>query len=102
MVLKLSKPVLATISVWEAVGYWNNYLHALFYLNDKHHYTLPLLLKDIIAGQALAQTTGELTGSSTESVIAATIVISVVPILCVYPFLQKHFVKGTLIGAVKS
>lgn len=102
VVLALSKPVLATIAVWEAVGYWNNYLYALFYLNDKNHYTLPLLLKDIINGQIIAQTTGELTGSSTESVIAATIVLSVIPILCVYPFLQKHFVQGTLIGAIKS
>lgn len=102
IVLTLSKPVLATISVWEAVGYWNNYLYALFYLNDKNHYTLPLLLKDIINGQILAQSTGELTGSSTESVIAATIVLAIIPILCVYPFLQKYFVKGTLVGAVKS
>ncbi|TVY07728.1 carbohydrate ABC transporter permease [Paenibacillus cremeus] len=100
--LPLSKPVLATVALWEAVGLWNNYLYALFYLNDKSKYVLPILLKDIIRGQELAQTTGELTGSSTESVIAATIVLAVLPIVCVYPFLQKYFVKGTLIGSVKS
>ncbi|WP_309119002.1 carbohydrate ABC transporter permease [Paenibacillus sp.] len=102
IILPLSKPVLATIAVWEAVGLWNNYLQAIFYLNDKSSYILPVLLKDIIQGQELAQLTGEITGSSTDSVIAATIILAIIPIICVYPFLQKYFVKGTLIGSVKG
>lgn len=102
VILPLSKPVLATIALWEAVGYWNNYLQALFYLNDKSKYVLPVLLRDIINGQTIAQMTGESTGSSTESVIAATTIMAVLPILIVYPFLQKYFVQGTLIGSVKA
>lgn len=102
IILPLSKPVLATIAIWEAVGFWNNYLQAIFYLNDKSNYILPVLLKDIIEGQELAQMTGEITGSSTDSVIAATIMLSIIPIVCVYPFLQKYFVQGTLIGSVKG
>jgi putative aldouronate transport system permease protein len=102
IIMSLSKPVLATIALWEAVGLWNNYLQAIFYLNDKSNYILPVLLKDIITGQELAQMTGELTGSSTDSVISATIVLAILPIICVYPFLQKYFVKGTLIGSVKG
>lgn len=102
VILPLSKPVLATIALWEAVGYWNNYLQALYYLNDKSKYVLPVLLRDIINGQTIAQMTGESTGSSTESVIAATTIMAVLPILIVYPFLQKYFVQGTLIGSVKA
>ncbi|MEK8130404.1 carbohydrate ABC transporter permease [Paenibacillus filicis] len=102
VILPLSKPVLATIALWEAVGYWNNYLQALYYLNDKSKYVLTVLLRDIINGQIVAQMTGESTGSSTESVIAATTIMAVLPILVVYPFLQKYFVQGTLIGSVKA
>ncbi|MFH5181247.1 carbohydrate ABC transporter permease [Paenibacillus sp. TAB 01] len=102
IVLPLSKPVLATVALWEAVGIWNNYLQALIYLNDKSKYTLPLLLRDVINGQVTARMTGELTGASVDSVVAATIIVAMVPILCVYPFLQKYFVKGVMIGSVKS
>ncbi|MDF2959112.1 MAG: transporter permease [Paenibacillus sp.] len=102
IVIPLSKPVLATVSLWEAVNLWNNYLQALIYLTDKSKYTLPLMLRDVINGQVTAQMTGELTGSSVDSVVAATIIVALVPILCIYPFLQKYFVKGTMIGSVKS
>ncbi|WP_240763074.1 carbohydrate ABC transporter permease [Paenibacillus thalictri] len=102
IVMPLSKPVLATVALWEAVGIWNNYLNAVIYLNDKSKYTLPLLLRDVINGQITARMTGELTGSSVDSVVAATIIVAVVPVLCVYPYLQKYFVKGVMIGSVKS
>lgn len=102
IIMPLSKPVLATIALWEAVGIWNNYMQALMYLNDKSKYTLPLMLRDVINGQVTAQMTGELTGSSVESVVAATIIVALVPIVCVYPFLQKYFVKGVMIGSIKS
>ncbi|WP_158289391.1 carbohydrate ABC transporter permease [Paenibacillus flagellatus] len=102
IVLPLCKPVLATIALWECVGLWNNFMQALIYLNDKSLYTLPLLLKQIIAGQQLVAESGQTTESSTESVIAATIVVSIIPVMCVYPFLQKYFMKGTMLGSVKS
>ncbi|MFC7678790.1 carbohydrate ABC transporter permease [Paenibacillus sp. GCM10028914] len=102
IILPLCKPVLATIALWECVGLWNNFMQALIYLNDKSQYTLPLLLREIIAGQQLVAETGQMTDSATESVIAAAIVVSIIPIMCTYPFLQKYFIKGTTLGAVKS
>jgi len=102
IIIPLSMPVIATIALWEAVGRWNNFFGALIYLNDKSKYTLPVLLRDIINGQEQAKAIGDLAASATDSLIAATIVLSLLPIVCVYPFLQKYFVKGVMIGAVKS
>lgn len=84
------------------MGLWNDFFSALIYLNDTAKYTLPLMLKNVIAGQIFAQQSGEVAKSSTQSVIAATVVVSVLPILCVYPFLQRFFVKGVMIGSVKG
>jgi putative aldouronate transport system permease protein len=102
IILPLSTPVLATVALWEAVGQWNNFFQALIYLNDKHLYTLPVLLREIIDGQQAEELTGKLSESSRESVVGATIVLSVVPILAVYPFMQKYFTKGAMLGSVKS
>jgi ABC-type glycerol-3-phosphate transport system permease component len=102
IIFPLSTPVLATIALWEAVGLWNNFLQALIYLNDRSKYTLPVLLRDIINGQQQLQQAGIFSDTSSDSVIAATIVMSILPILCVYPFLQKYFTKGVMIGAIKS
>jgi len=102
IIVPLCKPVLATLALWIAVGLWNNFFQALIYLNDKSLTTLPLLIRQIIAGQQLAEETGQLADSSTESVIAATIILSIIPIIAVYPFLQKYFVKGVMLGSVKS
>ncbi|WJH34449.1 ABC transporter permease subunit [Paenibacillus sp. CC-CFT747] len=102
IILPLSTPVLATIALWEAVGLWNNFLQSLIYLNDKSLYTLPLLLRDIINGQQAAMQSGEFSKTSTDSVIAATVILTILPILCIYPFLQKYFTKGVMIGAIKS
>ncbi|WP_168929006.1 carbohydrate ABC transporter permease [Paenibacillus dokdonensis] len=102
IILPLCKPVLATIALWECVALWNNFMQALIYLNDKSLYTLPILLKQIIAGQQLMAESGQYTDSSTETVIAATIIVTIIPILLTYPFLQKHFMKGTMLGSVKA
>lgn len=102
IILPLCKPVIATIALWECVGLWNNFMQALIYLNDKKLFTLPLLLKEIIAGQQLATETGQFTTFAAESAIAATVIVSIVPILAVYPFLQKYFMKGTMLGSVKA
>jgi ABC-type glycerol-3-phosphate transport system permease component len=102
LILPLSTPVLATIALWDAVGIWNNFLQALIYLNDRDKFTLPIMLQQIIIGQQQNMNEGINSDTSTDSVIAATIILTILPILCVYPFLQKHFVKGVMIGAVKS
>jgi len=100
--LPLSKPILATLSLFHGVGYWNNFFHPLIYLSDKDLFTLPLLLKDIIEGQAYAQQTGQFDDTATQSVISAMIIATLVPILMTYPFLQKYFVKGVMLGSIKS
>jgi putative aldouronate transport system permease protein len=101
IILPLCKPVLATLALWIAVGLWNNFYHAFIYMNDRTLTTLPVLLRLIIVGQTDAEQLGQTSDSATESVIAATIFVSLLPILAVYPFLQKHFIKGALLGSVK-
>lgn len=102
LILPLSMPVLATISLWVAVAHWNEFFTALLYINERSSYTLSLLLRDLISGQDYARFTGEVSNTSTESVIGATIVATILPILCVYPFLQKYFVQGVMIGSIKG
>ena len=102
IIMPLSKAVLATVGLWIAVASWNNFMGPLIYMNSRENFTLPLYIRQVIDGQMLARTTGEGAQSAVESVIGATIIISVAPILCVYPFLQKYFVKGVMIGSVKG
>lgn len=102
IILPLSKAVLATISLWLAVASWNNFMGPLIYLNDRELFTLPLYIRQVIEGQELARTTGEGAQTAVQSVQGASIIVTVIPILCVYPFLQKYFVKGVMIGAIKG
>lgn len=105
IVLPLSKAVLAVIGLFYAVSYWNSFFTALLYLNDNNKWPLQLVLRTYVAnGQTLG--TDQLSVSNTpppqQSLQMAILVIALVPILCVYPFLQRHFTKGLLIGAVKG
>lgn len=102
IILPLCKPVLATLALWTAVGLWNNFYQAFIYLNDPSLTTLPVMLRLIIVGQQETSALGQVNDSATESVIAATIMVSLVPILIVYPFLQKYFIKGALLGSIKA
>lgn len=105
--LPLSKPVLATISLWVAVKYWNNYIYALLYIRNPKLYTLQVVLRNIvltgsdISGEVLsAQENDEELLS--DCIKYAAIIVTTLPIMCVYPFLQKYFVKGVIVGAVKG
>lgn len=102
IIIPLCKPVLATLALWIAVGLWNNFYQAFIYLNDKSLTTLPVLLRLIIIGQEEAALLGQANDAATESVIAATIMVSLLPILAVYPFLQRYFIKGALLGSIKA
>jgi putative aldouronate transport system permease protein len=109
IVMPLSKPILAALSLFYAVGWWNSYFNVLIYITNSAKQTLvvklyymikqfdPKLISSIGGSEGAAQVT-----LTPEAVQAAAIVIAVTPILCVYPFLQKHFVKGVLIGSVKG
>ncbi len=101
IIIPLSTPVLATVSLWEAVKSWNNFFSALIYINTKVKYTLPLLVNEVINTSKAANEigAGEYALAST---VAATIVLAVAPILMIYPFLQRFFVKGVMVGSVKG
>ncbi|MFJ1847009.1 carbohydrate ABC transporter permease [Streptomyces sp. NPDC088146] len=103
IVLPLSKAVLAVISLFYAVTYWNAFFNSLLYLNDSDKWPLPMVLRTyVLQGQSLnAASAGEALAPQ-QAVQMAVLVIAVVPILCVYPFLQRYFTKGVLTGAVKG
>ena len=105
IVIPLSLPIFATIGLFYAVGHWNSYFGPLIYLHDKEKYPLQIILQQIvIAGQMsfaeLNQTEGVI--PFPENIKYATIMVATLPILMVYPFLQKYFIKGVLIGSVKG
>lgn len=106
IVLPLSKPILATIALFYAVGRWNSYSDALYYIKQRTDLR-PLQLKLyylVVAATESFQAEGGNTGVLTnpEVLKAACIMFATLPIVCVYPFVQKYFVQGTMIGAVKG
>lgn len=103
--LPLSKPVLATLALFYAVGRWNGYSDALMYVIDKDLYPLQLFLYNIINNinqVEIATQEGFSSPGLSESVKAAVVMFSTVPILCIYPWLQKYFIHGVTVGAVKE
>jgi putative aldouronate transport system permease protein len=99
--LPLSMPCLATFGLFYAVGHWNDYFGALLYLDDQKKYPFQLVLRNIVmqSEDTSANADQEL---PSDTLKMASIVIGTVPILCVYPFLQKHFAAGVMVGAVKG
>ncbi|RAR43322.1 carbohydrate ABC transporter permease [Paenibacillus sp. MDMC362] len=105
IVLPLSKPVLATIGLYYAVGMWNNFMGPLLYLRDADLQPLQVILRNIVLSGQLTGTDGPVVGDIVvveDGLKFATIMVSTLPILLVYPFIQKYFVKGALIGSVKG
>ncbi|MCQ2519524.1 MAG: carbohydrate ABC transporter permease [Lachnospiraceae bacterium] len=103
--IPLSKPVLATLALFYAVGRWNGYSDALMYIKNKNYYPLQLLLYNIlnnINSVEVATQEGFSSPGLSESLKAAIVMFSTVPILCIYPFLQKYFIHGVTLGAVKE
>jgi putative aldouronate transport system permease protein len=106
IILPLSGPVLATISLFYAVGRWNGLQDALFYITNPRLYPLQLKLYQIIQNsQSLDIQAAESSGGGnqlSESIKAASIVFATVPIVMVYPFLQRYFIKGVMLGSIKG
>ena len=101
----LSKPVLATLALFYAVGRWNGYSDALMYVTNKDLYPLQLFLYNIINNinqVEIATQEGFSSPGLSEAVKAAIVMFSTVPILCIYPWLQKYFIHGVTVGAVKE
>jgi multiple sugar transport system permease protein/putative aldouronate transport system permease protein len=108
VVLPLSGPIVAVNALFYAVGHWNAYFDALIYLNDESLYPLQLVLRQILVqNQTNLTMTGDIQSMLARENLAdllkyALIVVSTLPLLLVYPFVQKHFVKGALIGSLKG
>ena len=109
IILPLSKAALATVGLFYAVSQWNQWFNAMLYLSDRVSELYPLqyiirqiIMENQIAAEAAAA--GELTQVQTSTVQLkyATLFVSIVPMLCVYPFIQKYFVKGVMVGSVKG
>jgi len=107
IVLPLSMPVLATFTLFYAVGHWNNFFSALLYINDPARWPLQVMLRQIVLLSQMAAGSADSVDynyvkEAEQSIKMAVIVVGTLPILLVYPFLQKHFAKGVLIGSVKG
>ena len=103
--LPLSKPVLATLALFYAVGRWNGFSDALMYMNNRKYYPIQLLLYNILNNVMqveVASQEGFTTPGLSETLKAATVMFATVPILLVYPWLQKYFIAGVTLGAVKE
>lgn len=110
VVIPLSKPIMATIALWTAVNHWNAYLDALIYMTDKNKYVLQILLRRVLLdtdllnmGMQPGQEMGSIISRPTEETVkAALLIVTTVPILLVYPFAQRYFIQGLLQGSVKG
>ena len=114
IILPLSKPIIAVMTIYYGVGHWNAYFDALVYISKDEFKPLSLILRDILVtvtasasgkdgmGSAGGQEAMDELAKTAESMKYAVIIISTVPVLCLYPFLQKHFAKGVMLGAIKG
>lgn len=107
IILPLSKPVIATFTLFFAVAHWNTYFNALIYLTDSSMWTLQMLIKTLVIDSgsnsvAQASVSGDQAALPQETIRMASIVLAMVPILVVYPFLQKYFAKGVMLGSIKG
>ena len=108
VMLPLSVPTIATVSLFSGLAYWNDWINGLYYINDANLYSIQILLLKIMNNiNALKQNTGSLMGTGAVSLPGTSIrmamaVIGILPILLIYPFVQKYFIKGVVVGAVKG
>lgn len=106
IVLPVSVPMMATIAMFYAVGHWNSYFPALIYLNEKAKFPLQILLRSMVVGGDVSAQSQDISGAyaavTATNIKYAVVIIAIVPILAVYPFIQKYFVKGVMIGSLKG
>lgn len=103
IVVPLSIPVLATVTLFYAVSNWNRLFDAVMYINSRSNWTLPILLKEIITENSdLLADPSVINQVMPKTMQCATIVVPILPIMLVYPFLQRYFMKGIMLGAVKG
>jgi putative aldouronate transport system permease protein len=107
IILPLSMPMIATVALFYGVHYWNSFFNVLIYMNTPDKYNLTVLIQQMVRSQSVLQelnsmSTEEVANITPEGIKAAGIMIMIIPMLIVYPLLQKYFVKGVMIGAIKG
>ncbi|MCM3747007.1 carbohydrate ABC transporter permease [Paenibacillus pasadenensis] len=108
IIVPLSMPIIATLCLFTAVGYWNNFFNAVIYIRSVENWPLMLFLREIIEGARMQEISGANAAEVGKNAVVpetlkyATLMIVMVPILCVYPFVQKYFVQGITLGSVKG
>ncbi len=108
IIIPVSKPVIATVALWAAVFHWNEWFHALVYLQDDSKTVLQIVVRDMLTAMDMTKNAQMGGGGMSNSdlllsnVRAATVIISIGPIILVYPFVQKYFIKGIMIGSLKG
>ena len=108
VVLPLSKPVFAVVGLYYAVGYWNNYTKGLYYIYDRDLLPLQNILRDLLTSSKMVQDMAEdpeaqkMAFEMAQSMKYGVIIAAALPMMILYPFIQKHFVKGVMVGAVKG
>lgn len=105
IVIPLTMPTIAVMVLFYSVGIWNSWFNAMIYLQDRTKFPLQLILREILIANDTSSMTAGVAGDVVplaESVKYATIVVATLPVLVIYPFLQKYFVKGVMVGAVKG
>lgn len=104
VIIPVCKPVLLTVSMFYVVNYWNDYFSAMMYLEDQKLYPLALILRNVIISRTMTVSSLAGTGgnSPTEQYAMALIIVSMLPVIVMYPLIQKHFTAGIMMGAVKE
>ncbi len=110
LIIPLSKPVLATVALWVIVGHWNDYLYPLMFISSRENYTLQLVLKEMVLNAETSTMNISMSTSSGSNIAAAlgqqtknaVLVVAMIPMVILYPFVQRYFVGGVMLGSVKG
>jgi len=106
LIIPISKPILATVALWTIVGHWNAWFDCLVYMRDVNKFVLQIVLRRIVlegTQQMMDKVQAQMDyQANPDAIKAATIFFTTLPILCIYPFMQKYFVKGIMIGSLKG
>lgn len=113
IIFPLSKPIIAVMALFYGIGHWNQFFNALLYLNDRDKYPLQMILREILVIQDMSSNPNlNVTGEMAEFIYSqqqlgqvikyGVMIVSTLPIIIIYPFLQRYFVKGVMVGAIKG
>lgn len=104
IIVPISTPIIATLVLWTAVWHWNAWFDSLIYITESHKQVLQIVMRRIVleGTQNMMDLNDDESSVSPETIKAATVMVATIPIIMFYPFLQKHFVKGMLVGSLKG